>query len=169
MKIEENLYYASSEIAGIRFKIISSHKGIVKILLNSREDIKRANLTNLYTDDPFMFNVFAELEEYFNCSRRSFDVPLDIRGTDFQKDVWNELLKIPFGRTVSYKYIARSLGDENAIRAVGRANGSNPIPIIIPCHRVISDDGTLGGYSGGLEIKRKLLKLEESLLPDLFD
>ena len=169
MKIEENLYYASSEIAGIRFKIISSHKGIVKILLNPREDIKRANLTNLYTDDPFMFNVFAELEEYFNCSRRSFDVPLDIRGTDFQKDVWNELLKIPFGRTVSYKYIARRLGDENAIRAVGRANGSNPIPIIIPCHRVISDDGTLGGYSGGLEIKRKLLKLEESLLPDLFD
>ena len=170
MKNEENFYFASSDIAGIHFKIYSSHKGIVKILLNKKEGtLKGSNQTNLHTDDPFMFNVFSELEEYFGLTRKSFDVPLDIRGTDFQKNVWNELLNIPFGKTVSYKFIAKKLGDENAIRAVGRANGANPIPVIIPCHRVINGDGSLGGYSGGLQIKEKLLKLEGSLPPGLFE
>ncbi len=168
MKNKENLYFASSDIAGINFKIFSSNKGIVKILLNKDEVLKPQNQTNLRTDDPYMFNVFIELEEYLHLNRKNFGVPMDIRGTDFQKRVWQELLKIPYGKTVSYKFIAKQLGDEKLIRAVGRANGANPIPVIIPCHRVINENGSLGGYSGGINIKEKLLKLEGSITPDLF-
>ncbi len=168
MKNEENLYFASSDIAGINFKILSSPKGIVKVFLNKEGISKTNNRTNLHNDDPYMFNVFIELEEYFKLNRKNFDLPLDIRGTDFQKRVWQELLKIPYGKTVSYKFIAKQLGDEKLMRAVGRANGANPIPIIIPCHRVINENGSLGGYSGGLDIKEKLLKLEGSIELDLF-
>ncbi len=168
MKNEENLFFASSEIAGINFKIFSSCKGVVKILLNKEEIAKPQNQINLHTDDPYMFNVFSQLEEYFQFNRNSFDVLLDIRGTEFQKKVWQELLKIPYGKTVSYKFIAKQLGDEKLLRAVGRANGANPIPVIIPCHRVINEDGSLGGYSAGLDIKEKLLKLEGSIQLSLF-
>ncbi|RPI61177.1 MAG: methylated-DNA--[protein]-cysteine S-methyltransferase, partial [Ignavibacteriales bacterium] len=98
-----------------------------------------------------------------------FDVPLDIEGTDFQKRVWNELRNIPYGKTISYKTLSEKLGDVKAIRAVGKANGQNPIAIIIPCHRVIGANGSLVGYAGGLDIKEKLLHLEGALNPELFD
>lgn len=170
MKNLESVYYACSEISGIHFKIFASHKGISTIFLNKKDGtIEADNLIHLQADDPFLFNVFDELKEYFNHERKLFSVPLDLIGSEFQVKVWKELLKIPFGKTVSYKTISERLGDEKLIRAVGKANGANPIPIIIPCHRVINSDGSLGGYSVGLNIKEKLLKLEGSLDLTLFE
>lgn len=101
-----------------------------------------------------------QLEDYFAGRRKVFDLRLAPQGTAFQLRVWNALLEIPFGQAVSYSDIAIAVGNPNAVRAVGLANGRNPIPIVIPCHRVIGKDGTLTGYGGGLPIKQKLLALE---------
>lgn len=102
----------------------------------------------------------AELHAYFAGALRVFSVPLDLRGTPFQLAVWSRLLAIPYGRTISYRDLALSVGAPQGFRAVGRANGANPVAIIVPCHRVIANDGALGGYAGGLERKAKLLDLE---------
>jgi methylated-DNA-[protein]-cysteine S-methyltransferase len=104
-----------------------------------------------------------ELEEYFAGKRREFTFPLDLRGTDFQLACWRALLAIPYGETRSYADIARAVRKPNAFRAVGMANNRNPIAIVVPCHRVIASDGTLCGYGGGLDLKRKLLELEGAL------
>lgn len=103
-----------------------------------------------------------QITEYLNDQRQQFDMPLELEGTEFQRKVWAELQKIPYGQTRSYKDIAKSLKDPNASRAVGTANGRNPISLIVPCHREISSDGTMGGYAGGLPIKEMLLSLEKS-------
>lgn len=103
-----------------------------------------------------------ELDQYFRGERREFTIPLSLTGTPFQKMVWHALRKIPFGAIPSYSDIADEIGRPSAVRAVGMANNKNPIPIFIPCHRVIGRDGSLTGYAGGLEIKRKLLDLELS-------
>jgi len=94
-------------------------------------------------------------------------VPLDLRGTDFQKKCWRALLKIPYGKVRTYAQIAKSVDCPQGFRAVGMANHDNPVPIIVPCHRVLASDGTLGGYGGGLDVKRKLLELEGALQPTL--
>lgn len=114
--------------------------------------------------------VRSQLDEYFRGERRDFDLPLAPRGTEFQRRVWNALREIPFGRTVSYIDIARRLGDPAAVRAVGAANGRNPIPIVVPCHRVIGADGSLVGFGGGMERKRWLLAHERPAAeqPSLF-
>jgi O-6-methylguanine DNA methyltransferase len=104
-----------------------------------------------------------ELNEYFSGGRRAFTFPLDLRGTDFQLACWRALLAIPYGETRTYADIARAVGKANAFRAVGMANNRNPIAIVVPCHRVIASDGTLCGYGGGLDVKRKLLELEGAL------
>jgi methylated-DNA-[protein]-cysteine S-methyltransferase len=108
-----------------------------------------------------------ELEEYFYKGRKFFDVELNPRGTEFQKRVWNELLTIPYGTTISYEALALRIGNIKSIRAVGLANGQNPIAIIIPCHRVIGKGGTLVGYGGGLENKEWLLNHEGAILKQL--
>jgi methylated-DNA-[protein]-cysteine S-methyltransferase len=105
----------------------------------------------------------CELEEYFAGQRRAFSFPLDLRGTDFQRACWQALLQIPYGETRSYADIARAVGRPQGFRAVGMANNRNPVAIIVPCHRVIASNGTLCGYGGGLDIKRKLLELEGAL------
>ncbi len=105
----------------------------------------------------------SELEEYFAGKRRQFTFPLDLRGTDFQLACWRALLAIPYGETRTYADIARAVGKPNAFRAVGMANNRNPVAIVVPCHRVIASDGTLCGYGGGLDVKRKLLELEGAL------
>jgi O-6-methylguanine DNA methyltransferase len=105
----------------------------------------------------------SELEEYFRGERREFTFPLDLRGTDFQLACWRALLAIPYGKTRTYADIARAVGKPNAFRAVGMANNRNPVAIVVPCHRVIASDGTLCGYGGGLDLKRKLLELEGAL------
>jgi len=101
-----------------------------------------------------------ELREYFAGRRRTFTVKLDLEGTEFQRKAWDAMRKIPFGETISYGDQARKVGKPKAYRAVGSANGKNPIPIIVPCHRVLASDGSLGGYSLGLSMKRRLLALE---------
>jgi O-6-methylguanine DNA methyltransferase len=105
----------------------------------------------------------TELEEYFAGKRREFTFPLDLRGTVFQLACWRALLAIPYGETRTYADIARAVGKPNAYRAVGMANNRNPIAVVVPCHRVIASDGTLCGYGGGLDVKRKLLELEGAL------
>lgn len=124
--------------------------------------LKKINETSDYgkkTD--FTELVYKEIMEYLNGKRKSFDIKYEINGTEFQKKVWKELTKIPYGETRSYKEIAVAVGNPKASRAVGMANNKNPIAIIVPCHRVIGSDGKLVGYAGGLDMKRALLTLEK--------
>lgn len=111
-------------------------------------------------DSPLLEQLRAELEDYFNGERVEFEIPLLFVGTDFQKQVWEELIKIPFGKTQSYLGLSQQLNNEKAIRAIASANGANAISIIVPCHRIIGSKGELVGYAGGLNTKKKLLKLE---------
>jgi methylated-DNA-[protein]-cysteine S-methyltransferase len=170
MKNQDNIYFSFLKISGVYFKVFTTQKGIRRIFLDNKDaQIKAASLTKLHPDDPYMFNIFTELKEYFNGERKKFTVPLDADGTEFQNKVWNELLKIPYGKLKTYKEVAIKIGNEKAVRAVGRANSTNHAPIIIPCHRVIASDGKLGGYSGGVSLKEKLLELEGSLSLELFE
>ena len=107
---------------------------------------------------------YNQLELYFSGKLKVFSVNIKPKGTEFMQKVWKELCNIPYGKTVSYKYIAEQIGNVKAVRAVGAANGKNPIPIIIPCHRVIGNNNKLVGYRGGLEIKEKLLKFENIII-----
>lgn len=118
---------------------------------------------DLVESGPQMQRYTGQLEEYFARTRNQFTFPLDLRGTDFQIACWHALLEIPYGETRTYADIARAVGKANGFRAVGMANNRNPIAIVVPCHRVIASDGTLCGYGGGLEIKRKLLELEGAI------
>lgn len=115
------------------------------------------------TTDPVLERCAKQLQEYFAGQRKSFDLPLAPRGTDFQRTVWHALSAIPWGAVRSYADIARAIDKPKAVRAVGAANGRNPLPIVVPCHRVIGSDGSLTGFAGGLDMKRKLLQLEGSL------
>ena len=120
-------------------------------------------------DSPVLAATERQLAEYFAGRRRAFDLPLDFRGTEFQRDVWRALLAIPYGETRSYGEIARTVGRSEAVRAVGAANGRNPISIVAPCHRVIGASGKLTGFAGGLKAKAFLLELERAqTAPDLF-
>ena len=111
-------------------------------------------------ETPLLKQAAAELADYFAGKRKEFSLPLSPKGTDFQQRVWTALCQIPYGQTWSYAQLAAAVGNPRACRAVGGANGKNPLPIFIPCHRVIAADGTLGGYSDGLEKKKALLQLE---------
>jgi O-6-methylguanine DNA methyltransferase len=104
----------------------------------------------------------AQIGEYLGGKRRRFELPVDLRGTSFQRAVWEELLRIPFGETRTYAEIARAVGRPAAVRAVGAANGANPIALVVPCHRVVATGGKLGGYGGGLPLKKRLLALERA-------
>ena len=119
--------------------------------------------SRLKGDDDILAQTREELEEYFDGRRRTFDVPLAPNGTEFQRSVWSALTEIPFGTTISYSELARRVRNEAAVRAVGAANGRNPIPVIVPCHRVIGSDGSLTGFGGGLPRKKWLLQHEKAL------
>jgi methylated-DNA-[protein]-cysteine S-methyltransferase len=108
---------------------------------------------------PVLKETASQLDEYFAGERTDFDVPMELDGTEFQRDVWAELTRIPYGETISYGELARRVGRPNGPRAVGQANGRNPIPVIVPCHRVLASNG-IGGYGGGLKCKRALLTIE---------
>jgi methylated-DNA-[protein]-cysteine S-methyltransferase len=110
--------------------------------------------------NPWLRQALEQLRAYFAGELREFDLTLDLQGTEFQKRVWRELLNIPYGETRSYSFVANTIGSPKAVRAVGAANGQNPIPIVVPCHRVIGAGGSLVGYGGGLPLKRFLLDLE---------
>ena len=115
------------------------------------------------TEDPALSACARQLDEYFAGKRRSFDLPLAPGGTAFQNNVWNALRRIPYGELRSYRDIASAIHNIKAVRAVGAANGRNPIPIVVPCHRVIGSDGSLTGFAGGLEAKEALLRLEGAI------
>jgi len=134
-----------------------------------RETIDRKTQTALKADyvekkSSIIEETKRQLNQYLNQDRSSFDIPLLIIGTKFQKKVWNALLKIPYGKTMTYSALSKQLGDVKAIRAVATANGANAISIIIPCHRIIGSDGSMVGYAGGLNVKKGLLQLEGGLI-----
>ncbi|MDR0864436.1 MAG: methylated-DNA--[protein]-cysteine S-methyltransferase [Candidatus Symbiothrix sp.] len=136
---------------------INAHQGAVtKIALceAGKTDAESSN-------DPVIQQAIRQLSEYFAGKRQSFELPLSISGTAFQEKVWDALQQIPYGETISYAQLAQAVGNPKACRAVGSANGKNPIAIVIPCHRVIASDGTLGGYAYGLDIKKDLLGIEK--------
>jgi O-6-methylguanine DNA methyltransferase len=114
--------------------------------------------------NPLLDEAARQLRAYFAGEAREFHLPLDMRGTDFQRRVWQELIAIPYGETRGYGQIAAAIGSPKAVRAVGAANGANPIPIVVPCHRVVGAAGNLVGYGGGLALKRRLLELEQRTL-----
>jgi methylated-DNA-[protein]-cysteine S-methyltransferase len=142
-------------------KLVASDRGLAAILWEN-EDPKRVRLGDVEDrpDHPMLIEAERQIREYFEGRRTRFDIPLDFAGTDFQKKVWAALLAIPFGETRTYGQIAAELGRPSAARAVGAANGRNPISIIAPCHRVVGSNGELAGFAGGLENKRHLLDHE---------
>lgn len=143
--------------------LVADEGGLAAILWeNDKPDRVRLDALNEKPDHPVLVETERQLNEYFAGARRSFDVPLSFAGTDFQKRVWAALLAIPFGETRSYGEIADELGAPGASRAVGAANGRNPISIIAPCHRVVGSTGKLTGFAGGLEAKAFLLDLERT-------
>ena len=167
--MQNKLYFVSDTINGINFDVLVSNTGVREIFINKKQSLSvHSSALRISPDDKIVFNVFKQLKEYFNRERKEFDVSMEIIGTEFQKRVWDELTKIPYGETISYGELANRMGDKNLMRAVAAANGANPIPIIIPCHRVIGADGSLTGYGGGLDVKQKLLELEGSRSISLF-
>lgn len=142
-------------------KLVASDRALVAILWEG-DDPKRVRLGSLIEDaaHPILCAAERQLKDYFAGTRKAFDLPLDFAGTDFQKRVWAELLNIPFGQTRTYGEIALAIGKPTASRAVGAANGKNPISIVAPCHRVIGKNGALTGFAGGLEAKEILLEIE---------
>ena len=156
----------------LSFMVMSSPVGILKLVAHEHalvavlwenENPKRVRLAELIEDQqhPILLETQKQLNEYFAGQRQNFDLPLDFEGTEFQQKVWQALLSIPFGETRSYKDIAEQIGNVKAVRAVGAANGKNPISIIAPCHRVVGANGKLVGFAGGLENKDILLKIEK--------
>lgn len=142
--------------------VLAASGAAVAALVWTREELRRLGVAEARAGATcdLLEAAEAQLEEYFQGRRDRFDLPFELRGTDFQKRVWSELANIPYGETWSYRELAAKVGSPGAVRAVGSANGRNPVSIFIPCHRVIRSTGELGGYAGGLDRKSFLLDLE---------
>ena len=140
--------------------LVANASGLRAIRFEGREKFSPPQPDWIYGEEPFR-DLMKQLEEYFAGARTAFDVPLAPPGTPFQHEAWNGLQKIPYGETISYAELAQRIGRPKAVRAVGAANGANPIPILSPCHRVIGSNGSLVGYGGGLDIKKALIALEK--------
>jgi len=150
-----NIHHYKSPIGII--EIIVDDKAITGVnILKKTPAAMQASTNHLIRETCIQF------DEYFAGKRRKFDLPLSTKGTPFQQAVWKQLQEIPYGETISYSQLAKAVDNPKACRAVGSANGKNPIPIIIPCHRVIASDGSLGGFACGLDVKIQLLNLEKS-------
>lgn len=146
-----------------KLQLVANEQALIAVLWEC-EKANRVRLGDLVenTEHPILLETQKQLQEYFSGQRKEFQIPLSFQGTEFQKSVWQALLNIPFGKTRTYKEIALEIGNEKAVRAVGAANGRNPISIIAPCHRVIGANGKLVGFAGGLENKEILLKIEQN-------
>jgi len=151
--------------------IAASSKGLCYILWpdKSFEGLenwvkKRLPKASLVYEQEKLADYAKQIEEYLKGQRKTFDIPLDLRGTDFQMAVWHALLEISYGTTKSYSEIAKEINRPKAVRAVGSAIGTNPVPIVVPCHRVIGKDGSLTGFAGGLKIKQQLLEIEGTFI-----
>ena len=141
-----------------KLRLVASEKGLVAI--DVRNNAKYVETAKNPSAQAILIKTQKQLEQYFAGKRTSFDVALDLVGTEFQVQAWRALCRIPYGKTISYGQQAANIKKPKAFRAVGSANGKNPIPIIVPCHRVVAGDGSLGGYSLGLKMKKQLLALE---------
>lgn len=158
-------YYTRIDCPFCEIIVAGDEDGLRHLHLNTGEGKRRFEISREWQHKPSFFNgVVQQLRQYFTGVETTFSVRLNPQGTAFQKKVWQELCAIPYGRVSSYKDIARAIGNEKAARAVGMANAKNPIPIIIPCHRVIGVDGSLAGFAHGVAVKDKLLRLEGVLL-----
>jgi O-6-methylguanine DNA methyltransferase len=140
--------------------LAASTKGLVRLEFEARVQ-NLPKTTQIQESKKVLAPYLRQLSEYFAGDRREFSLPLDLRGTDFQRACWHALIEIPYGETRSYREIAQAIGHAHAYRAVGMSNNRNPVAIVVPCHRVIASSGSLCGYGGGLDIKRKLLDLEQ--------
>jgi len=161
--VETLFYLRSSSPVGPLF-LAASTKGLVRLEFEARVQKLNPITIQLQKSKSALAPYLRELDAYFAGERREFSFPLDLRGTEFQLACWHELLKIPYGETRSYRDIAEAIGHPHAYRAVGMSNNRNPVAIVVPCHRVIASSGSLCGYGGGLDIKRKLLDLEQASL-----
>ncbi|WP_129021668.1 methylated-DNA--[protein]-cysteine S-methyltransferase [Edaphocola flava] len=170
MKASNLLNYKDMPSPVGTIRLVASDKGLVAVLWEG-EDYCRTKLPGAVHSEhaPILLAAERQLEEYFARTRTGFDLPLDLRGTEFQIRAWEALLQIPYGKTRTYGELARILGDIKAVRAVGGALNKNPVAIIVPCHRVIGASGKLVGFAGGLDRKSLLLSLEQELrMPSLF-
>ena len=168
--IDETVYYTVFKNPFGLTGLAASQRGLIRLANKiPNEKIFESILVKEYgfqiKRNPNYFDILIkQFQNYFKGQLKSFRFPLDLRlGTPFQQEVWKSLLTIPYGKTRSYKWLAQSIKNPNSARAVGNANGQNPLSIIIPCHRVIRENGELGGYTGGIQIKRNLLELEKAI------
>lgn len=164
----ETLHYSQMDSPIGPLNVAVSDKGLVALEFDRGQFPPKKSKDLLWEKSPAKTKPFTrELDEYFAGKRREFSFALDLRGTPFQLQCWRALLAIPYGETRTYADIARAVRKPQAFRAVGMANNRNPLAIVVPCHRVIASDGTLCGYGGGLDVKRKLLELEGALTATL--
>jgi len=155
------LFYKEMDSPVGRLRLVASANALVAVLWE-RERPNRVKLGEMKFDPryPVLIEAERQLTEYFSGARTDFNLPLEPRGSEFQKKVWRALKEIPFGETRSYLELAKAVGSVKAVRAVGAANGKNPLSIVVPCHRVVGTNGSLTGFAGGLQAKAKLLALE---------
>jgi len=164
--LPERLYASAVSWEGWTFHILSSSSGLLLVDLNATPFAQLADQlrAKVVPDDASNDDILRELRDYLRGDRRAFDLRLDLRGTPFQESVWRAVTKIPYGDTTTYGEIAAAIGRPQATRAVGQAVGANPVPIVIPCHRVVGSSGSLTGFGGGLPLKERLLALEQGSL-----
>jgi O-6-methylguanine DNA methyltransferase len=162
--VMESLFYLRTPSPVGPLFLAASTKGFVRLEFEARVQKLNSGTTQLHESKPALAPYLRELNDYFAGERREFSFPLDLRGTEFQLACWHALLEIPYGETRSYRDVAQAIGRPHAYQAVGMSNNRNPVAIVVPCHRVIASSGSLCGYSGGLDIKRKLLDLEQASL-----
>ena len=165
-RLPEKLYISTIGWEGWVFQVLSSSKGIRWMTLQPTptEELEERLKARVLPDDEQNEPALNEIHAYLRGRLRQFTVPVDLRGTEFQTEVWTAIARIPYGQTVSYGELAASVGHPKATRAVGQATGANPVPILIPCHRVVGSSGSLVGFGGGLPLKERLLSLERGAL-----
>jgi len=162
----EKLYGSTLSWSGWTFHVLSSSSGLRRIELvpTPFEDLEEKLGVRILADDDPNELAMQAIHEYLRGERRAFDIPLDLVGTTFQRSVWDVIASIPYGGTMSYSDVAQAIGKPSALRAVGQATGANPVPIVIPCHRVVGKSGQLTGFAGGLPLKEQLLAIERGSL-----
>lgn len=161
------MYYTRFNTRLCEIILVGDELGLRHLHLNTGEGKRKIQISNEWVlNDSFFKDTINQIEEYFSGERRIFNVFINPEGTIFQKRVWKELCKIPYGEVTTYKDIANKLGNQNASRAVGMANSKNPIPIIIPCHRIIGSNGKLTGFAHGLNIKEKIINYEKDCIKE---
>lgn len=165
-RLPEKLYGSTLSWEGWEFRILSSERGLRYLDLHPTafETLETKLHARILPDDAQNKTVLDEIHAYLRGELRAFDISIDLRGTEFQKDVWNAIARIPYGETLTYGELAVIVEHPAATRAVGQATGANPVPIVIPCHRVVGSSGNLIGFGGGLPLKERLLGLEQGTL-----